>query len=358
MKKYKSKLATLSLLGLLSTGIMGCGNQNTDDILDFSVTPFNYETGFEDETLEASTDETEEETVESIKSPEEIQDEVDIVSIETIIANKRTAIIENLENKKIKGYLPAGKSLDLIEKLDNGYCKAEYFGEEVYIKESDVEIAYVFDIKSPIKNVLYATEDTSLIIPDYLSETHEQQTVAINKYEIFEVYDETDILYLVQTPEYIGYIAKDKVEELTGTFVVLDISDQKASVYQNNEVVKEYPVITGTPTPERETPIGKWEIYSIRYNYGLQDAEKTYYSPVDAMVKFCDNVGFHDSTHHTCNYWKSHGRARHGWRTEEQIYTSDTYLTNGSHGCANMINEDVFELIEYVDIGTPVIVKR
>lgn len=366
MKKYKNKLATLSLLGLLGAGIIGCGNHNNnenDDTLDFNVTPFAYETSYEDDLIEVSSieaiDEREEVEVETIEETEEAEEnKIDIITVETAVAVNRTEIIEDLETKTVKGYLPEGKSLVIAEKLDNGYYKVEHFGEYAYLKETDIKVVEVFDIASPMIKLFYATEDTNLIIPDYLSETNEQQTVAINQFEVFEVYEETEILYLVQTPEYIGYIPKENVEELNGTIVVLDISDQKILVYKDNVLIKEYPTITGTPTPDRETTIGKWAVLSIRYNYGLQDAAKTYYSPVDIMIKFHGNQGFHDSTYHVCVYWQNHGRSKHGWRSKVQINTSDTYLDNGSHGCANMINEDVFDLAQYIEIGTPVIVKR
>ena len=99
-----------------------------------------------------------------------------------------------------------------------------------------------------------------------------------------------------------------------------------------------------------ETDTIKFEIYDIsgpRYLIGPD-----YKTWVDIMIKFNGGEGFHDASYSSC---KKGGN--HGWRNIQE-FGGDTYLTDGSHGCVNMIREDVFELAEYVDIGTPVLIKK
>ena len=62
--------------------------------------------------------------------------------------------------------------------------------------------------------------------------------------------------------------------------------------------------------------------------------------------------GLHDAEYHT----NLDGR-KHGWRNHEE-FGGQTYLTNGSHGCINMLNDDVMLVSQYVEVGTPVIVKK
>ena len=64
------------------------------------------------------------------------------------------------------------------------------------------------------------------------------------------------------------------------------------------------------------------------------------------------------SLHIICFTFKSNSDGRkHGWRSHEE-FGGQTYLTNGSHGCINMLNDDVMLVSQYVEVGTPVIVKK
>ncbi len=350
MKIWKKKFATLYLMGILGTGLMGYGNEQ-GKTTELSVTPFSYESEFEEELFS----EPIVNQIETMEAPdveeEKDEDEVEIIEVDVVVANSRTEVIDNLENGRIIGYLPEGRTADLIAVEDNGYTQIDYFGDTALVKTEKVSLSKVYDFKSPIKKILYATEDTSLVIPDYLSETGEQVTVDIPKLECFEVYQEDEALYLVKTEEYIGYIAKDKVAELNGTIAVIDIELQKVTLYKDNVVINTYPVVTGLPTKSRETDLGLWEIHNITGARNLigDGGSKT---PVDIMMKFHNNEGFHDAEYHTCDNWKN----RHGWRDTSE-FGGDTYINDGSHGCCNMRHEDVFELSEYITMGTPVLVK-
>ena len=62
--------------------------------------------------------------------------------------------------------------------------------------------------------------------------------------------------------------------------------------------------------------------------------------------------GLHDAEYHSCDAKKNHG-----WRCREE-FGGETYINNGSHGCVNMMHDDVMEVSEYVEVGTPVLVKK
>ncbi len=345
MRVFKKKFATLSLLGLLGVGIIGCGQKQNDN-LNLTVTPFTYENVAEDDLNIESKNENNENNENS---------EVQIINVDIVVAHTRAEIYRNIEEKELIGYLPVGKSLDLLSQAENGYYKVDYYGDTAYISEEKVSLSTAYDIKSTMKKFLYAKTDTTLVIPDYLSETNKQEKVQIPMLECFEVYDENEIMYLVKTEDYIGYIAKENVEELNGTIVVVDISEQKLTLYKDNEIILECPVVTGKLSEGTKTTEGVWEIYDITYNRPL--VGPGYSSPVDIMMKFYGNEGFHDATYHSCDFWKKKGKARHGWRAIWEM-GGDTYIYDGSHGCVNMIHDDVFSLAEHVSLGTPVIIKK
>lgn len=355
MKKYKKKLATLSLLGLIGLTSFGCGSKNTTTS-DLIVTPFNYESEFEDDLFVESINNTIE-AKDDVSSNEEVDENtVDVISVDVVVANKKTEIFGSLDNKELIGYLPEGRTVDYVSTLDTGYYEVDYYGKTAYVSTDATSIAQVYDIHSEINKILYAVEDVNMVIPDYLSESGVQETVTIPKFECFEVYDEDEAVYLVKTEDYIGYISKENVAELNGTLVVIDISKQKLILYVDNQIIKECPIVTGTPTEERHTDEGLWEIYNITGARNLigENGSKT---PVDIMMKFHDNEGLHDASYHSCDFWKQRGKNKHGWRADWE-FGGDTYLTDGSHGCCNMLRDDVFFVAEYVDIGTPVLVKK
>lgn len=348
----KKKLLAMTLISLLNSSFSGCGqidHVDSIELIQFRVDPSIDSNELEDNIENVKITEVfEENSSEILEEPKEDELEFNIVSVPVIIANKRTEILSEIGGEKI-GYLPVSKSLELIEHLDNGYYQVKYFDQIGYVDENDAYVSAIFDIKSDIEKVLYAKEDTSLIIPHFLSETGEDEEVKINMLECFEVYEETENYYLVQTSDYIGYIEKTKVEELTGTFIVVDISDQVLKLYENNEVVLECPVVTGNVSNDNSTTEGIFTIYNITYNRYL--IGPNYKSWVDIMMKFYGNEGFHDCEYHTDeNGWS------HGWR-EAYEFGGDTYIFDGSHGCVNMKHDDVMELKLHVDNGTTTVIK-
>lgn len=354
--KIKNKLLALALLSFLNTSIVGCGK--TDALVkDEPVIEANADLpsdSSEEEFIElasVSSNSAEESissnTVTEKSEVEKEEEEVTIVSVPVIVANEKVEI--KGEDSTLLGYLPEGKSIEYTDVLDTGLYQVNYFGKVGYIDSSKVSESNVYDIESEIKNIYYAEEDTELIIPDYLSESGEDEVVPINKLECFEVYKDIGDYFLVQTIDYTGYVKKDNLKELTGTFIVVDISEQLLILYKDNEVILESPVVTGTPTKSRSTSEGVFEIYDITHNRYL--VGPTWRSYVNIMMKFHNNEGFHDAEYHTDDNGRSHG-----WRNSYE-FGGDTYTFDGSHGCVNMLHDDVMTLSLYAENGTKTIIK-
>lgn len=346
MKKNSLKLMTLALVGLLSSTTTACSNK------DFEETSKPIEvTSLHDYEINVLSEEDMQEMLVNTKI-EEKEITYQVAMMDTIVAAKDTNILDADGN--LLGTLPEGRKMNLNTLTDDGNYEVTYYGVPAYIDANHVTQSKSSELVGKIKKVLYATKDTVLVVPDYLSDTGEELEVKINALECFEVYEEMDDCYLVQTIDYVGYIAKDNLEELTGTFVVVDISSQELRLYKDNEVIFKCPVVTGTPTKECHTDEGLWDVFDISYNRALKG--DSYSSPVDIMIKFHGGEGLHDAEYHSCEYWQKHGKKTHGWR-DASAFGGNTYLTNGSHGCVNMRHDDVFYVADYVEIGTPVLVK-
>ena len=218
---------------------------------------------------------------------------------------------------------------------------------EEKLPDSKEEVMNIID-NGIIESIYYVKNDTTLTIPSFLTESKVEEQVTLPKLECLEVYDILDDTCLVKTNEYIGFTTLENLEELTGTFVVVDISSQEVKLYCNNEVILTTPVVTGKPSTPSDK--GLFEIYDISHSRYL--IGPNYKSYVDIMMKYNGGEGLHDAQYHT-----HEDGFRHGWRDANE-FGGDTYLKHGSHGCINMIHDDVITVSDYVDIGTKVLVKE
>lgn len=218
---------------------------------------------------------------------------------------------------------------------------------EEKLPDSKEEIMNIID-NGFIESIYYVKNDTTLTIPSFLTESKVEEQVTLPKLECLEVYDILDDTCLVKTNEYIGFTTLENLEELTGTFVVVDISSQEVKLYCNNEVILTTPVVTGKPSTPSDK--GLFEIYDISHSRYL--VGPNYKSYVDIMMKYNGGEGLHDAQYHT-----HEDGFKHGWRDASE-FGGDTYLKHGSHGCINMIHDDVMTVSDYVDIGTKVLVKE
>lgn len=141
-----------------------------------------------------------------------------------------------------------------------------------------------------------------------------------------------------------GYVFDYSINSMPGTYVEVDISDQKLHMFIDNEEVFSADVITGCPsvgtTPG--TNLGYTEIYEKLYQTYL--VGPTWKSYVDIFMRFNDSAeGFHDAD---------------GWRGDWEYDQKDRYISNGSHGCVNMKQADVELLDGYTSVGTKVLIHK
>lgn len=140
-----------------------------------------------------------------------------------------------------------------------------------------------------------------------------------------------------------AYVSADYVKK---TAIVLNIEEQNLKLYKDGKVELNVPVITGFKD-KHDTPTG---IYNVSPNTnsrdevlrGKNDDGSNYASPVSYWMPFVldRGIGFHDAT----------------WR-DESTFTTETYKSNGSHGCVNMKFNDAKILYENITSDTTVIVK-
>lgn len=237
--------------------------------------------------------------------------------------------------------LNAGNELEYVSTLPNGW----------YAVNFDNKIAYISSMYSTIV-------EEEVINDEYAHMAMVKEDMLLNnnfipKYEVVELVDQVDDICMAYLDGNIYYIDKEKLEKLTGRYVVVDISDQEVKLYQDDEVIMQSPCVSGKPSSP--TSIGDFRIFEISHNRNL--IGPGYKSYVDVMMKFHNGQGLHDAEYH--KDYDENGKLikSHGWRNIEE-FGGNTYQNHGSHGCVNMPHDAAIELSEQVSIGTRVLVKK
>lgn len=144
-------------------------------------------------------------------------------------------------------------------------------------------------------------------------------------------------------PAYAQTAATHEAQDWGTTYVEVDLTTQHMWYIVDGSVAMEADVVTGLPTPERETPAGVYSILEMKRDKTLvgetnpATGKPIYETPVDYWMRVTwTGVGFHDAS------WQS-------------SFGGSRYMTNGSHGCINMRPDQAAALYSMLSVGTPVV---
>lgn len=129
------------------------------------------------------------------------------------------------------------------------------------------------------------------------------------------------------------------------TYVEVDIAMQHMWYFKDGNCIFENDVVTGLPTPARQTTPGVWSILEKKRNKVLRgarlsDGSYEYETPVAYWARVTwTGIGFHDAT----------------WQPS---FGGNRYTYAGSHGCINMSYSGVQQFYDLIFEGCPVIVHQ
>lgn len=133
-------------------------------------------------------------------------------------------------------------------------------------------------------------------------------------------------------PEYLQKALYQGKDDIGPTYIEVDMSEQKMYYYENEVLKLETDVVTGNTSLHRGTPSGTNYVYNKQRNRVLRGAD--YATPVKYWIPVYKAIGIHDAS----------------WRKN---FGGEIYKTNGSHGCVNTPTDQVSQLYDMVEIGTP-----
>ena len=249
------------------------------------------------------------------------------------------------------GILEEGQRLEGKRLLDNGWYEVIYNGKNAYIKSDYVKEVQEDKIITPFNKIVMFNQESDI----YSYDNKEEVINTVPTYEVAYVYGIEGDKYISEVNNKLCYINTNDVSDVDKKIVIVDISDQHATLYDGNKVIVDTPVVTGKDSTP--TDLGYFGIVEKQENAVLRGPG--YASPVDYWMLFNENEqeGLHDAEYHIDYDENGNVVKNHGWRTYEEFGT-EYYHGNGSHGCTNLPIEAAKNIYNNVEIGTKVLVKK
>ena len=247
-----------------------------------------------------------------------------------------TAVDTDVLTEKIKQYITEFKSeLNMLD--EECYVMPKYTSESAEVqaacdtmnKYCQASVTYTMDTDVIADKALISTW---LTYDDNMQVSLNRESVREWMRQFGETYDTVGSTRSITTPT-------GKTTEVSGGTYGWSVDEET----ETDSVVMEAYVVTGLPTPERETPAGVYSILEMKRNKTLvgetdpATGNPIYETHVDYWMRVTwSGVGFHDA-----NWQASFGGSR--------------YQTHGSHGCINMRPDQAAALYSLLSVGTPVV---
>lgn len=184
-----------------------------------------------------------------------------------------------------------------------------------------------------LQKVVYATQDLNIRSGNSI------ETEAIGLLERLEsvrVYGEFGDWYLIMTNDHnFGFIHKSYTKELDEEFVIVDLDKQTLYLYNGTDQYIQTPITSGKDSTPSDK--GLFKIYYKSRNTPLIGDD--YNVTVDYWMNYNNGEGLHDAS----------------WRS---VFGTESYHTNGSHGCINIPPHLADDVYEYTQVGTKVLVHK
>ncbi|AIY79911.1 hypothetical protein FDC58_02205 [Clostridium botulinum] len=120
---------------------------------------------------------------------------------------------------------------------------------------------------------------------------------------------------LTTYPSYYQTLAASYFNNVSDTFVEIDMTNQHLWFYKNGYLVVQSDIVTGNMSAGYATPSGTYKLYYKQKDTVLRGPG--YASPVSFWMPFNGGIGLHDAN----------------WRSE---FGGEIYKNGGSHGCINL----------------------
>lgn len=173
-------------------------------------------------------------------------------------------------------------------------------------------------------------------------------TVSSNEYG-FQIDQETELAQLLKDIQSGKPVTRDPIysisgmkrngkDDLAGSYIEVSLDNQHLWLYKDGALITETDIVSGAPTPERETYRGAWPIAYKASPFTLTSDVYGYNTKVTYWMPFVYGQGLHDAS------WQS-------------SFGGNRYKTGaGSHGCINLPKDQAALIYNTIDGGYPIII--
>lgn len=173
-------------------------------------------------------------------------------------------------------------------------------------------------------------------------------TVSSNEYG-FQIDQEAELAQLLKDIQSGKPVTRDPIysisgmkrngkDDLAGSYIEVSLDNQHLWLYKDGALITETDIVSGAPTPERETYRGAWPIAYKASPYTLTSDVYGYTTHVTYWMPFVYGQGLHDAS------WQS-------------AFGGNRYKTGaGSHGCINLPKDQAALIYNTIDGGYPIII--
>jgi len=238
------------------------------------------------------------------------------------------------EAKKISAF-KKNTELELIATLDNEWLLVRNNGIIGYVHGNYVvSLLELANLEYPELNLeKLDIEKNVYTTASYLNirkgnNTDYESIGKLEKYESARVIGEYEGWYFIMTNEYqFGFINKEYTKDMENNYVIVDKSEQRLYLYNDEDLLFVTPVTTGKDETPSDT--GLFEVWQrVEGKYLIGEDYKVW---VDYWIAYNRGEGLHDAS----------------WRS---VFGTESYHTAGSHGCINIppyLADDIYHNTSY-----------
>jgi len=169
----------------------------------------------------------------------------------------------------------------------------------------------------------------------YVTDSSKNYINYLDQYQLVQVLNENKNRYLVNVDGNIGYVNKNDVRVLDGSFVAVDISSQRVYYYVDNDTVFRSKCTTGRDG--KETDLGLFTPYCSTNEHDFGNNLKA-----TILWRPWSEEGFHDAS----------------WEPEEKFGDLNYRVRSGSGGCVRLPDDAAYFFRENIPSNTSVLIKE
>jgi len=259
--------------------------------------------------------------------------EVNDYEVREVIVATKNVNIRSMPSTSSERYdiLYKDDEMPYLKDYNKEFYMINYYGTDAFVSKKYAKVEKKIYKKIDFIKLIYLTCDAII-----LSKPENPSIIGyLDKYQTCEVLADNGDYYYIRCDDLYGYVHKTNTSLLKGMVVVIDISDQKLMVYEDNEITFKSNVVTGKDNSP--TIIGKYNVEKRERDRFLTGTD--YETFVHYWIQYNGNYGIHDLD-------------------MGGNFGGNTYHKNGSHGCVRMPIIPASKLYQKVKIKTPVIIKK